>query len=92
MVRGKMAKEDIFAEIGTTALYSKYIFGELTADFLDWDSEIDITTSSRQDFFEDDERYIALKEFVKKSCQLFVVIGKMSEVTKVLKRLVSMLL
>ena len=27
MVRGKMAKEDIFSEIGTTALYSKYIFG-----------------------------------------------------------------
>lgn len=66
MVRGKMAKEDIFSEIGTTALYSKYIFGELSADFLDLDDEADITTSSRQDFFEDDERYIALKEFVKK--------------------------
>lgn len=65
MVRGKMAKEDIFSEIGTTALYSKYIFGELSADFLDLDNEIDITTSSRQDFFEDDERYIALKEFIK---------------------------
>ena len=66
MVRGKMAKEDIFSEIGTTALYSKYIFGELSADFLDLDEESDITTSSRQDFFEDDERYISLKEFVKK--------------------------
>ena len=67
MVRGKMAKEDIFSEIGTTALYSKYVFGELSADFLDLDDEADITTSSRQDFFEDDERYIVLKEFVKKS-------------------------
>lgn len=67
MVRGKMAKEDIFSEIGTTALYSKYVFGELSADFLDLDDEVDITTSSRQDFFEDDERYIALKEFVKKN-------------------------
>lgn len=67
MVRGKMAKEDIFSEIGTTALYSKYIFGELSADFLDLDNEADITTSSRQDFFEDDERYNALKEFIKKS-------------------------
>lgn len=66
MVRGKMAKEDIFSEIGSTALYSKYIFGELSADFLDLDNEADITTSSRQDFFEDDERYIALKEFIKK--------------------------
>lgn len=67
MVRGKMAKEDIFSEIGTTALYSKYVFGELSADFLDLDDEADITTSSRQDFFEDDERYTVLKEFVKKS-------------------------
>ena len=50
MVRGKMAKEDIFSEIGTTALYSKYVFGELSADFLDLDDEADITTSSRQDF------------------------------------------
>lgn len=66
MVRGKMAKEDIFAEIGTTSLYSKYIFGEITADFLDLDNEMDITTSSRQDFFEDDERYVALKEFIQK--------------------------
>lgn len=67
MVRGKMAKEDIFSEIGTTSLYSKYVFGELSADFLDLDDEADITTSSRQDFFEDDERYVALKDFVKKA-------------------------
>jgi DNA mismatch repair enzyme (predicted ATPase) len=65
MVRGKMAKEDILAEIGTTSLYSKYVFGEINADFLDEDDQIDITTSSRQDFFEDDERYIALKDFIK---------------------------
>lgn len=67
MVRGKMAKEDIFSEIGTTALYSKYLFGEISADFLDLDNELDITTSSRQDFFEDDERYVALKNFIKKA-------------------------
>ena len=34
---------------------------------MDLDNEADITTSSRQDFFEDDERYIALKEFIKKT-------------------------
>lgn len=67
MVRGKMAKEDIFSEISTTSLYSKYIFGEIMADFLDLDNEMDITTSSRQDFFEDDERYVALKDFIKNS-------------------------
>lgn len=68
MVRGKMAKEDIFSEIGTTALYSKYVYGELSADFLDLDNEADITTSSRQDFFEDDERLYSFKnEFIKKT-------------------------
>ena len=51
-------------EIGTTALYSKYIFGELNAEFLDTDEETDITTSSRQDFFDDDERYVVLKKFI----------------------------
>ena len=65
MVRGKMAKENIFSEIGTTSLYSKYVFGEISAEFLDLDNEADITTSSRQDFFEDDERYLALKNFIK---------------------------
>ena len=64
MVRGKMAKDDMLSEIGTTALYSKYVFGELYAEFLDTDEEADITTSSRQDFFDDDERYIALKAFI----------------------------
>lgn len=64
MVRGKMAKDDMLNEIGTTALYSKYIFGELNAEFLDTDEEADITTSSRQDFFDDDERYVVLKKFI----------------------------
>lgn len=64
IVRGKMAKEDILSEFGETGLYSKYVFGELYVEFLDNDAEDDIATSNRQDFFEDDERYIALKEFV----------------------------
>lgn len=64
MVRGKMAKDDILSEIGTTALYSKYVFGELHAEFLDTDDEKDITTSSRQDFFDDDERYNSFKNFL----------------------------
>lgn len=65
MVRGKMAKEDILPELRSTALYTKYVFGEIHADFLDQDDMEDITTSSRQDFFVDDERYLALIAFLK---------------------------
>ena len=65
MVRGKMAKEDVLPSIRSTAIYTKYVFGEIHADFLDSDDMEDITTSSRQDFFEDDERYTALLTFLK---------------------------
>lgn len=65
MVRGKMAKEDILSECGETGLYAKYVFGEISAEFLDKDDEDDITTSNRQNFFEDDDRYLALKSFIK---------------------------
>ena len=64
MVRGKMAKEDILPSIHSTAIYTKYIFGEIHADFLDSDDMEDITTSSRQDFFVDDDRYLALLNFI----------------------------
>lgn len=66
MVRGKMAKEDILPEIHSTAIYTKYVFGEIHADFLDQDDMEDIATSSRQDFFVDDERYLALVTFLNK--------------------------
>jgi hypothetical protein len=64
MVRGKMAKEDILPSIHSTAIYTKYVFGEIHADFLDSDDMEDITTSSRQDFFVDDDRYQALLEYI----------------------------
>jgi len=65
MVRGKMAKEDILSEFSETGLYAKYVFGEISAEFLDIDEEDDITTSNRQNFFEDDERYLALYHFIR---------------------------
>ena len=66
MVRGKVAQEDILDEFIEGGMYTKYIFGELQADFLDLDDEEDIATSSRQKILEDDDRYLALKEFVGK--------------------------
>lgn len=64
LVRGKLAKEDLLEDFREGGLYTKYLFGEIKADFLDDDEKPDIATSSRQDIFEEDERYIALKEFL----------------------------
>ncbi len=64
MVRGKVAKEDILSDLDETGLYSKYVIGEIHADFLDEDDEVDIATTSRQSIIEDDERYIQLKNSV----------------------------
>lgn len=64
MARDKLAQEDILEDFGEGGVYSKYIFGELNANFLDEDDELDISTSNRQRIIEDDPRYVALQEFV----------------------------
>lgn len=61
MVRGKLAQEDILGEYGEGGIYSKYIIGEIHADFLDVDELDDIATTSRQRIVEDDPRYSCLK-------------------------------
>ena len=61
MVRGKLAQEDILEEFGEGGIYSKYIIGEIHADFLDEDHQDDIATTSRQRIIEEDPRYQALK-------------------------------
>ena len=61
MVRGKLAQEDILEEFGEGGVYSKYVIGEIHADFLDQDDKEDIATTSRQRIIEDDPRYQALK-------------------------------
>ena len=60
-VRGKLAQEDILEEFGEGGLYTKYIFGEIHANFLDLDDQEDIATTSRQRLIEEDPRYQALK-------------------------------
>ena len=62
MVRGKLAQEDILEEFGEGGVYSKYIIGEIHADFLDQDDRDDIATTSRQHIIEGDQRYGLLKE------------------------------
>ena len=61
MVRGKLAQEDILEEFGEGGLYTKYIFGEIHANFLDLDDQEDIATTSRQKLIEEDPRYQSLK-------------------------------
>ena len=65
LMRGKLAQEDILEDFGEGGIYSKYIIGEINADFLDSDDEDDIATSSRQRIREDEPRYQALREFVR---------------------------
>ena len=64
LVRGKLGPEDILNEFNEGGVYSKYIIGEINADFLDDDDQEDIATSNRQQVVEDDPRYLALKKFV----------------------------
>jgi len=64
LVRGKVAQEDMLDQYAEGGVYSKYLVGELEADFLDLSDKDDITTSSRQKIFEDDPRYRALKAWL----------------------------
>ena len=66
LVRGKLALENILDDFNEGGLYTKYVVGELQADFLDDTDQDDISTSSRQDFVQTDPRFFALKEFVSK--------------------------
>lgn len=62
--RGKLVQEDILEEFSEGGLYSKYLIGEINADFLDIDGKEDIATSNRQEIKKEDPRYIALKKWV----------------------------
>ena len=64
--RGKVALEDILDSYREGGLYTKYVIGELEADFLDLTDQDDIATSSRQDFIQSDERFVQLREFVER--------------------------
>ena len=66
LARGKVALEDILDSFREGGLYTKYIIGELEADFLDLTDAEDIATSSRQDFIQSDERFVQLREFVER--------------------------
>ena len=64
LVRGKLGQEDILSEYSEGGLYSKYLIGEINADFFDDDEFVDMATTSRQEYRRDDDRFIALKNFI----------------------------
>ena len=67
LARGKIIHEDILGDIKVGGIYSKYLIGEIQADFLDYDELDDIATTNRQRVVEYDERYFMLKEYVRAS-------------------------
>lgn len=77
LVRGKLGQEDILSEYSEGGLYSKYLIGEINADFFDDDDFEDMATSNRQEYRHDDERFIVLKDFV--YSELKYIQGKWTE-------------
>ncbi len=65
--RGRLFHENILEKVNDGRLYTKYLTGQIEADFLDQDGDPDIATSDRQRVQEDDERYVALLSFLKSS-------------------------
>ena len=67
LANGKLVHEDLLKDLREGGIYSKYIIGEITADFMDLDDAEDIITSGRQSLKEDDPRYLALRAFIDSS-------------------------
>ncbi len=65
--RGRLFHENILDKVNDGRLYTKYLTGQIEADFLDDDDLPDIATSDRQRVQEDDERYSALVSFLRSS-------------------------
>ena len=63
--RGRLFHENILDKVNDGRLYTKYLTGQIEADFLDDDEMADIATSDRQRVQEDDERYAALVSFLR---------------------------
>src|SRR5690606_27656809 len=65
--RGRLIHENVLDRLNDGRLYTKYLTGQIEADFLDIDDQPDIATSDRQRVQEDDHRYIALITLLKET-------------------------
>ena len=62
--RGRLFHENVLDRLNDGRLYTKYLTGQIEADFLDADDQPDIATTDRQRVQEDDPRYIQLIDFL----------------------------
>lgn len=65
--RGRLFHENVLEKLNDGRLYTKYLTGQIEADFLDIDDQPDIATSDRQRVQEDDYRYLALITFLRET-------------------------
>lgn len=65
--RGKLIHEDVLGDLKEGGIFSKYLIGEVNADFMDLNNQDDIVTSDRQSVKQDDERYGELKGLIRAS-------------------------
>ena len=65
LARGRVIQENILDNFSDGRLYTKYLIGEINADFLDDNLLPDMAASSRQKLIEDDERYLVLTNYLK---------------------------
>lgn len=62
--RGRLVDEDILPRVSSAEIYTRYLTGQIEADFLDDSGQEDIVTTDRQRLREDDERVQTLLSFV----------------------------
>jgi hypothetical protein len=67
LARGRLIQENILDKLGFNRILVSYLTGQVEADFLDVADQDDIATSDRQRLVEDDERYVALTEFLQQT-------------------------
>ncbi len=80
LVREKVAQDDILLEYRLGGMFTKYIYGAISAEFLDEDDKDDIATSSRQKISENDPRYKALKSFIERELRyIWIETNKLKE-------------
>jgi hypothetical protein len=80
LARGRLIQENILDKLNDGRIFTKYLTGQIEADFLDISAENDIATSDRQRLQEDDQRYLKLLKFLKS--QLSVIESKWNEFRK----------
>lgn len=65
LARGRLIQENVLDKLNFSRILVSYLTGQVEADFLDLKGAEDIATSDRQRLVEDDERYVALTDFLR---------------------------